>query len=100
MMGDFNAKIGSDSKDYEEVIGQQNLGEINDTGERFADLCATINLVTGRSFFHNKWIHKATWVSPNLLTEYITMCVLGRDSEDLRKMCAYGEEPMLPQVIY
>ena len=40
MMGDFNAKIGRDNRDYEEIMGQHGLGEMNDNGERFAELCA------------------------------------------------------------
>ena len=69
VMGDFNAKIGNDNKGYEEVMRQQGLGEMNHNGERFADLCATGNLVIGGSFFHHRRVHKATWVSPDLLTE-------------------------------
>jgi len=29
----------SDNRGYEEIVGQQGLGEMNDNGERFADLC-------------------------------------------------------------
>lgn len=68
LMGDLNAKIGSDNTGYEEVMGQQGVGEMNDNGERFADLCATTKLVIGGSFFQHKRIHKATWVSPDLKT--------------------------------
>jgi len=68
LMGDLNAKIGRDNKGYEEIMGQQGIGEMNDNGERFADLCATTNLVIGGSFFQHKKIHKATWVSPDLHT--------------------------------
>ncbi|XP_052212089.1 uncharacterized protein LOC127831138 [Dreissena polymorpha] len=50
-------------------MGKQGLGEMNDNGDRFADLCATSNLVIGGSVFHHRRIHKATWVSPNLSTE-------------------------------
>ena len=38
LMGDFNAKIGNSNTGYEEVMGQQGIGEMNDNGERFADL--------------------------------------------------------------
>lgn len=69
VMGDFNAKIGSDNRGYEEIMGQHGLGEINDNGERFADLCATSNLVIGGSVFSHRRIHKATWVSPDRQTE-------------------------------
>ena len=37
-------------------------------GERFADLCATSDLVIGGSSFQHRRIHKATW-SPDLQTE-------------------------------
>nr|KAG5708387.1 hypothetical protein BaRGS_034418 [Batillaria attramentaria] len=68
-MGDFNAKIGSDNRGYEEIMGQQGLGEMNDNGEKFADLCASNNLVIGGSLLQHRRIHKATWVSPDLSTE-------------------------------
>ncbi|KAK7095834.1 hypothetical protein V1264_005198 [Littorina saxatilis] len=69
VMGDLNAKIGSDNRGYEEIMGQQGLGEMNDNGERLADFCATNNLVIGGSLFQHKRIHKATWISPDLSTE-------------------------------
>ena len=68
-MGDFNAKIGSDNTGYDEVMGRHGLGEMNENGERFADVCALNNLVIGGSVFPHKRIHKATWVSPDLITE-------------------------------
>ena len=69
VMGDFNAKIGSDNRGYEEIMGQQGLGEMNTMGNLFADLCATSDLVIGGSYFQHRRIHKATWVSPDLQTE-------------------------------
>ena len=68
LMGDFNAKIGNSNTGYEEVMGQQGIGEMNDNGERFADLCAAADLVIGGSIFQHKRIHKATWVSPDMRT--------------------------------
>ena len=47
VMGDINAKIGGDNTGFEEIMGQQGLGEMNDSGERFANLCATSSLVIG-----------------------------------------------------
>ena len=69
MMGDFNAKIGSDNNGYEDTMGTHGLGVINDNGERFADLCANNQLVIGGSIFPHKRIHKATWISPDHVTE-------------------------------
>ena len=75
MMGDFNAKTGSDNRGYGEIIGQQGLGEMDDSGERFGDLCSLSNQGTGGSFFQHKRIHKATWVSPDLSTEPGKSCM-------------------------
>ena len=75
LMGDFNAKIGSDNLGYDEVMGndevmgRHGLDEMNENGERFADACALNNMVIGGSVFLHKRIHKATWVSPDLITE-------------------------------
>ena len=67
LMGDFNAKI---STGYEDIIGIHGLGQMNKNGERFADLCALNKLVIGGgSIFPHEWIHKATWISPNHITE-------------------------------
>ena len=69
LMGDFNAKVGSDNRGYEEVMGQHALREMNENGERFAALCGLNDLAIGGSIFAHKRIHKATWVSPDHVTE-------------------------------
>ena len=69
LMGDFNAKTGMDNTDYEDIMGTHGLGQMNENGERFADLCALNQLVIGGSIFPHKRIHKATWISPNHVTE-------------------------------
>ena len=68
LMGDFNAKIGSDNIGYEEVMGQHGLGVMNDNGERLADLCALNKLVLGVSVVPHRRIHKATLLSPDQST--------------------------------
>ncbi|MEE4247398.1 MAG: reverse transcriptase domain-containing protein [Kangiellaceae bacterium] len=69
LMGDFNAKVGSDNRGYEEVMGRHALGDRNENGELLADLCGLNDLVIGGSVFPHKKIHKATWISPNHQTE-------------------------------
>nr|KAG5708132.1 hypothetical protein BaRGS_002868 [Batillaria attramentaria] len=68
-MGDFNAKIGSDNTGYEDTMGTHGLGQMNENGERFANFCALNQLVIGGSIFPHKRIHKATWRSPDHVTE-------------------------------
>jgi len=50
-------------------MGRRGLGKMNENGERFADACALNNMVIGGSVFPHKRIHKATWMSPDLITE-------------------------------
>lgn len=64
LMGDFNAKIGSDNTGYDDIMGTHGLGQMNENGERFADLCSLNQLVIGGSIFP----HKATWRSPDHVT--------------------------------
>ena len=47
LTGDFNAKIGADNRGYEEVMGRYGIGEMNENGEMFAELCASNRLVIG-----------------------------------------------------
>ena len=65
LMGDLNAKIGSYNSGYEEVMGRQGLGKMNENGEMLADFCAFNNMIIGGSVFPHRTIHKATWVSPD-----------------------------------
>ncbi|KAK2164497.1 hypothetical protein NP493_1413g00067 [Ridgeia piscesae] len=69
LMGDLNAKIGSDNSGYEEVMGRQGLGKMNENDEMLADFCAFNNMIIGGSAFPHRRIHKATWVSPDHRTE-------------------------------
>ena len=47
VMGDLNAKVGDDNEGYEAVMGKEGLGEMNVTGEHFADFCDLQDLVIG-----------------------------------------------------
>ncbi|VDP82256.1 unnamed protein product [Schistosoma curassoni] len=51
LMGDFNAKVGTDNTEYDEIMGRHGLGERNENGERFANLCAFNKLVIGGTIF-------------------------------------------------
>ena len=69
IMGDLNAKVGSDNENYEEVMGKHGLGEINDNGDRLLGFCTFNKMVIGGTVFPHKKIHKSTWVSPDGQTE-------------------------------
>lgn len=65
LMGGFIAKIVADNTGYEDIMGTYGLGQMNENGERFADLCSLNQLVIGGSIFPHKQIHRATWRSPD-----------------------------------
>ncbi|VDP46545.1 unnamed protein product [Schistosoma margrebowiei] len=69
LMGDVNAKVVTDNTGYEDFMGRQGLGERNENGERFANLCAFNKPVIGGTIFPHKRIHKTTWTSPDHTTQ-------------------------------
>ena len=69
VMGDFNAKIGSDNANRENVMGKYGLGSMNENGEIFSDFCVSNELIIGGTIFPLKQCHKVTWRSPNERTE-------------------------------
>ena len=69
VMGDMNAKIGSNNEGLEHVMGRHVIGNMNENGELFSDLCASCDLIIGGTVFPDKTCHKLSWVSPNNITE-------------------------------
>ena len=59
-MGDMNAKVGNDNTGFEEVMGKNRIGTMNENGELFASFCAINNLVIGGTIFPHKQLHLAT----------------------------------------
>ncbi|VDP74219.1 unnamed protein product [Schistosoma curassoni] len=69
LMGNFNAKVGTNNPGYEDIMGRHGLRERNENGESFANLCAFNKLIIGGIIFPHKCIHKTTWTSPNHTTQ-------------------------------
>ena len=54
----------NDNRGYEEIMGKQGLGGMNENGGRFANLCSTSSLVIGGTIFEHRNIHLAIWILP------------------------------------
>nr|KAG5697691.1 hypothetical protein BaRGS_000576 [Batillaria attramentaria] len=65
LMGDLNAKVGTDNTDRELIMGKHGTGTQNENGELFTEFCTTNDLVIGGTIFPHKTIHKTTWTSPD-----------------------------------
>ena len=69
LMGDLNAKVGSDNSGRELTMGRHGTGEQNENGELFTTFCTFNDLVIGGTLFPHKTIHKNSWISPDGRTE-------------------------------
>lgn len=65
LMGDLNAKVGTDNTGVRNIMGKHGLGVKNNNGDRLIELCQTFGLVICGTIFPHKDIHKYTWTSPN-----------------------------------
>uniref|UniRef100_A0A8D9EGU9 Craniofacial development protein 2 n=1 Tax=Cacopsylla melanoneura TaxID=428564 RepID=A0A8D9EGU9_9HEMI len=84
ILGDFNAKVGSDNEGVELVMGRHGAGTRNDNGSRLIEFCGMNELVIGGTIFPHKNCHKLTWTSPDGQTQnqidHILMCKKWRSS--------------------
>jgi hypothetical protein len=85
-MGDFNVKVGYNNTGCEQTMG---IGQINENGERFSELCANNKFVIGGSIFAHKRMHKATWISPDHITEnqIYHICINKKFRRSLQDVC-------------
>ena len=64
LIGNFNARIGSDCNAWRGVLGPHGLGRMNDNGQRLLELCAGLNLCIASTFFARPPHPKVTWMHP------------------------------------
>lgn len=69
IMGDLNAKVGSNNKGKENTMREHSLGDINNSGDRLTSFCQETRLVIGGTIFEHKNTHKLTWTSPDGITK-------------------------------
>ncbi|XP_061176934.1 craniofacial development protein 2-like [Saccostrea echinata] len=65
ILGDLNAKVGTNNEGKESIMGKYGCGVINNNGSRLVDFCQENKLVIGGTIFQHKNIHKLTWTSPD-----------------------------------
>ncbi|XP_062602943.1 craniofacial development protein 2-like [Saccostrea cucullata] len=73
VMGDVNAKVGSDNTGRDACIGVNvhGMGQMNENGERLMDFCEMngLHVVVCNTIFAHKDNQKYTWISPDKRTK-------------------------------
>ncbi|XP_014779253.1 craniofacial development protein 2-like [Octopus bimaculoides] len=64
LLGDFNARVGSDHDSWPICVGYFGIDNMNDNGQRLLGFCTYHNLYITNTFFANKPSHKASWRHP------------------------------------
>ena len=85
ILGDFNARVGSDCMAWENVIGRHGMGNMNMNGHRLLTLCAQNSLFITNTAYQLKDIHKGTWTHPRSKhVHMIDYCITRqRDRQDV-----------------
>ena len=91
VMGDFNAKVGSDPTNGPGVMGRHGMGVINDNGSRLIEFATLQELIIGGTLFPHRDIHKYTWTSPDGRTknQIDHLMIRARDRSDLSDVRTY-----------
>ncbi|KAL8610128.1 hypothetical protein ACOMHN_024594 [Nucella lapillus] len=64
ILGDLNARIGSNHTTWEGIIGQHGSGHENSNGKLLLSLCSQHNLSITNTFFQLNDAYKTTWMHP------------------------------------
>ena len=65
VLGDVNARVGSDNTDREKVMGKHGTSTMTDNGSRLCDICGENDPLIGGTLCQHKTIRKLTWISPD-----------------------------------
>ena len=65
LVGDWNAKIGTDRESYEDMMGKYRIGNRNERGEMLLEFAKRKKLCVANTLFQGRPKKKWTWTSPN-----------------------------------
>jgi len=92
ILGDFNARVGTDCHTWENTLGQNGLGKCNSNGSLLLRTCATHELIITNTIFRQANRNKTTWMHPrskhwHLIDYIITKTADRRDVLITKAMC-------------
>ena len=92
VIGDFNARVGTDYKSWENIIGRHGVGNENSNGTLLLSLCSQHDLAITNTMFQQADKHKTTWMHPGSKQWHLIDYVITRqrdikDVHSTRAMC-------------
>ena len=64
ILGDFNARVGTDHESWPTCIGHFGVGNMNENGQQLLEMCSYYNLCVSNTFFSTKPCHRVSWKHP------------------------------------
>ncbi|ELT96916.1 hypothetical protein CAPTEDRAFT_203287 [Capitella teleta] len=93
LLGDFNARVGTDYTTWGPIISRNGVGKCNSKGELLLQFCSEHQLLITNTVFRLPHRNRTTWMDPRSRHWHLIDCVIIRqqDRQDVRvtkSMCA------------
>ncbi|XP_072181335.1 craniofacial development protein 2-like [Diadema setosum] len=86
LLGDFNARVGSDHGRWDRVLGRHGICKMNNNGLLLLSKCAEFDLVITNTVFRLANKYKTTWMHPRSKQWHLMDYIIVRQ-RDLRDVC-------------